>query len=102
MRRGNWILLAAALVLMALPLWLPLNEDREQPFSGADSQARTAITAAHPDYRPWFEPLWKPPSSEIENLLWALQAGLGGGLLGYYLGYRRGRSRRRQGSDAAD
>lgn len=53
-----------------------------------------AITAANPDYQPWFSPLWEPPSGEIESLLFALQAALGAGLLGYYLGLRRGESQR--------
>ena len=47
-------------------------------------------------YQPWFEPLWTPPSKEIESLLFSLQAALGAGLLGYYVGLRRGRGEGRK------
>lgn len=96
MKRSNFILLALVLLLLILPLILPLPSDLKVPFSGTDNQSQAMIVAAHPDYQPWFEPLWKPPSSEIEGLLFALQAALGSGLLGYYLGLRRGQSQARQ------
>ncbi len=91
MNRRNLILLAAAVALAIVPLLLPLTEGQEEPFSGADGQAMAAIDAAHPDYQPWFEPLWEPPSGEIESLLFSLQAALGAGVIGYYFGFRRGR-----------
>lgn len=96
-RRDGW-LLAAAIILIALPLLLWGNG--ADVFTGADSRAVALIAADHPAYRPWFSPLWRPPSAEIESLLWALQAGLGGGVLGYYLGFKRGQARRRR--DKAD
>ncbi len=92
MRRLNLSLLLLAAAIAILPLLLPVTRGLEEPFSGADGQAQAAITAAHPDYEPWFQPLWEPPSGEIESLLFALQAALGAGLLGYYLGLRRGQS----------
>ncbi len=70
-----WYLIAAAIAIVAAPLLLPLDG----AFKGSDDLGTQAITAAHPDYRPWFEPLWTPPSSEIESLLFALQAALGAG-----------------------
>ena len=94
MRRVNLWLVAAVLVVAVLPLILPLPRGLAEPFTGADGQAQAAITAANPDYQPWFSPLWEPPSGEIESLLFALQAALGAGLLGYYLGLRRGESQR--------
>ena len=60
-------------------------------FKGADAQAEKVISALHPGYVPWFSSIWKPSSSEIESLLFALQAALGAGVLCYYLGYARGR-----------
>ena len=53
--------------------------------SRAHSKARTisateAILEARPGYKPWFEPLWKPPSAEVETMLFALQAALGAGV----------------------
>ena len=96
MRRVNLWLLAAAVGIAVLPLLLPLPQGLAEPFAGTDTQAQAAITAANPLFRPWFAPLWKPPSREIEGLLFALQAALGAGLLGYYLGLRRGQSQRRK------
>ena len=94
MRRINLWILVAVLTIAVLPLILPLPGGLAEPFAGADAQAQAAITAANPDYQPWFTPLWEPPSGEIESLLFALQAALGAGLLGYYLGLRRGESQR--------
>jgi cobalt/nickel transport protein len=104
MKRTNLILLVVVLVLVSLPLLLPVPGGLQEPFAGADAQAKDAIIAANPDYQPWFKPLWEPPSGEIEGLLFALQAALGAGLLGYYLGLRRGQSQRRKqdGGDAGD
>lgn len=95
MRRANLILLAIVLLLAVLPLLLPVPGGLKEPFAGTDDQGMKAIVAINPEYKPWFEPFWEPPSGEIENLLFALQAALGSGLLGYYLGLRRGQSRRR-------
>jgi len=38
------------------------------------------------DYKPWFSPLWEPPSGEIETLLFSLQAAIGAGIIGYIAG----------------
>ena len=103
MRRSNLILLAIVLLLAVLPLLLPVPDGLKEPFAGADDQGMEAIVAINPDYKPWFQPLWEPPSGEIESLLFTLQAALGSGLLGYYLGLRRGQSqRRKQEQDSVD
>lgn len=96
MKRTNLVLLVIVLVLAIGPLVLPLPADLQEPFAGADGQGMAAATEINPEYKPWFEPLWEPPSGEIESLLFALQAALGSGLLGYYLGLRRGQSQRRE------
>lgn len=102
----NVLLLLAVAALAVLPLALGLGDHKEEPFTGADAEAETAITEIEPDYEPWFSPLYEPPSGEIESALFALQAALGAGVLAYYFGIRRGR---RQGEarvrallDAAD
>ncbi len=43
------------------------------------------------DYVPWFNPIWEPPSGEIETFLFALQAAIGSLVIGYFLGYYKGR-----------
>ncbi|MEU0133101.1 energy-coupling factor ABC transporter substrate-binding protein [Streptomyces sp. NPDC006296] len=87
----NVLLLVVVAALAVLPLALGLGEGQEEPFTGADAQAETAITEIDPGYEPWFSPLYEPPSGEIESALFALQAALGAGVLAYYFGLRRGR-----------
>ncbi len=43
------------------------------------------------EYKPWFEPLWKPPNSEIETFLFSLQAAIGASIAGYFIGYYKGK-----------
>ena len=94
--RRNWILLLVAAAIVVLPLVVTGSAE----FGGSDRQAQGVIDEA--GYQPWFEPLWTPPSKEIESLLFSLQAALGAGLLGYYVGLRRGRGeRRKEGRDEA-
>lgn len=96
MKNKNAILLALVLILVILPLFMRSTGDAKKTFTGTDQQAEAAIVATHPDYQPWFRPLWEPPSGEIESLLFSLQAAIGAGILGYYLGYKRGQSQRRR------
>lgn len=77
------LLLVPILLLGILPFVL-FPETEEMP--GSDSRAQEAITRDAPHYKPWFEPLWAPPGSEMESLLFSLQAALGGMALGYILG----------------
>lgn len=79
-------LLAAAAAIVAVPLMVP---GFGGAFKGSDDLGREAIAAARPDYKPWFEPLWSPPSGEVQSLLFALQAALGAGFLGYAIGRRQ-------------
>ncbi|WP_318211528.1 energy-coupling factor ABC transporter substrate-binding protein [Streptomyces sp. SJL17-1] len=95
----NALLLLVVAALAVLPLALGLGDHKEEPFTGADAEAETAITELQPDYEPWFSPLYEPPSGEIESALFALQAALGAGVLAYYFGLRRGR---RQGAARAE
>ncbi|WP_329625122.1 energy-coupling factor ABC transporter substrate-binding protein [Streptomyces sp. NBC_01255] len=94
----NALLLLVVAALAVLPLALGLGDHKEEPFTGADAEAETAIAELQPDYEPWFSPLYEPPSGEIESALFALQAALGAGVLAYYFGVRRGR---RQGEARA-
>ncbi|MFJ8649458.1 energy-coupling factor ABC transporter substrate-binding protein [Streptomyces sp. NPDC093546] len=96
--RINTLLLLVVVALAVLPLALGMGDHKEEPFTGADGQAETAITELKPDYEPWFSPLYEPPSGEIESALFSLQAAIGAGVLAYYFGLRRGR---RQGEARA-
>lgn len=90
----NILLFAVALAIAVLPLAVK----RGAEFSGADGQAEQIITEIRPGYKPVFETLWEPPSTEVESFLFAFQAGAGGLFMGYYFGYMRGR----RGRDAQD
>lgn len=84
-RSKNILLLGLTALLVAAPMLLQLPGE----YGGADGAAKDAITET--GYQPWFEPIWTPPSGEIESLFFALQAALGAGVLGYVLGYIKGR-----------
>lgn len=86
MIRRTPLMLAAVVVLAVVPLWFGGE------FKGADNQAAAAIVAQNPGFTPWAVPFWTPPSSEVEGLLFALQAALGAGVLGYVIGRRQGRA----------
>ncbi|MEV6685237.1 energy-coupling factor ABC transporter substrate-binding protein [Streptomyces sp. NPDC051130] len=87
----NALLLLLVAALAVLPVALGMGDGKKEPFAGADSQAESAITEIEPDYKPWFSPLYEPPSAEVESALFALQAALGAGVLAYYFGLRKGR-----------
>jgi cobalt/nickel transport protein len=86
LRRNLWLLLG----VIALAVGPLMFHSKTAKFGGSDDQASAMIANIQPNYHRWAEPLWTPPSSEIESLLFALQAALGAGLLGYYFGRKRG------------
>lgn len=88
----NTLLFLAVLGLVIFPLVM----HRDAEFSGSDGEAQKVISEVKPGYTPWFSSVWKPPGGEVESLLFALQAALGGGFIGYYFGYQRGRKKQRE------
>ena len=100
-RLKNLLLIAAVIALTIVPLMI-VKKNATGPdgkpaelFKGSDNQAEGIIQAIAPDYKPWFHSILKPSSSEIESLLFALQAALGAGFIGYYVGYSRGRAKQK-------
>ncbi|MBN1322750.1 MAG: energy-coupling factor ABC transporter substrate-binding protein [Methanotrichaceae archaeon] len=86
-------LITAAVLIVFFGAFLYVNSTGDHEWSGADSQAEGAIgELTGGSYEPWFEPIWEPPSGEIENLFFSLQAAIGGLIIGYFLGYNRRRS----------
>lgn len=83
----NFLLIGLFVLIIVLPL--AINQNAE--YGGADGQAEAAIVESHPDYEPWFNSLWEPPSGEIESLLFALQASVGTGFIAYFFGVMKGR-----------
>lgn len=80
------ILLCLVTVIVIFPLALYNGKGEAQGyFEGSDDQGTELIEST--GYVPWVHSLWEPPSSEIESLLFALQAAIGALIIGYVLGY---------------
>lgn len=89
LKASTCFMIIVVILLSVLPLVIFKNAE----FGGADGQAEGVIAAIDPKYSPWFTPLFEPKSSEIESLLFALQAAMGAGVLGFGMGYYyRGRN----------
>lgn len=82
MFKKNVTLLILAILIVGWPLVARVASE----YQGTDSQAQSVVEAIDPDYQPWFSSLIVLPGSEIESLLFALQAALGAGVLGFALG----------------
>lgn len=91
---ANWGLVFGVILLVVAPLVMTKGAE----FSGTDGQAEAVINEIHPDYATWFNPIFEPPSGEIESLLFASQAGIGAGIIGYVIGWYRGRKDARSDS----
>lgn len=88
------LLVAAIVAIVGIALLVDSRRSGdEERFVGTDSAATSRIEEDHPDYTPWFEPVFTPSSSEIESGLFAVQAALGGTILGYTIGALRSRRR---------
>jgi len=90
----NLALVAAVIALFAVPVALHLGTrgmPAGQAYGGTDDAARKGVEAVDPGYRPWFEPLMRPSSGQVESGLFALQAALGAGAFGFVLGRLSGR-----------
>lgn len=87
--KKNLILLLIAVAIVLVPLIFVGDSE----FAGADGEAEVLIGEINPDYVPWAEPLWEPPSGEIESLLFSVQVAIGAGASGYVLGLLKGKKK---------
>ena len=101
MDKKNIILLclAAALILFPLAYYNGLTED-EGYFTGSDGQGPEYLESQ--GYEPWMEPIWSPPSGEIEVLFFSLQAAIGALIIGYFIGYYNGIAKGRKSEDKGE
>jgi cobalt/nickel transport protein len=81
----RWIYVLLLLIVIGLAA-VPLFLFPEDEFAGADNLAEEMIMEINPSYQRWLEPLWEPPSGEVESFLFALQAAAGGAIIGFYVG----------------
>ncbi|MEM3437559.1 MAG: energy-coupling factor ABC transporter substrate-binding protein [Nitrososphaerales archaeon] len=78
------------LIIIMLALFItPLIIYPSAEFSGTDSTIEELIS--NQGYEPWFNPIWEPPSSEIESLLFTVQASIGAIVIGYFIGFEKGK-----------
>lgn len=88
--KKNLLLLTVIAALLCITLWAKSGAE----FAGADDRASQIVGEVDPDYQPWMENVWEPPSPEIASLLFAVQAALGTGFICFYLGYKAGQKKR--------
>lgn len=85
----NRIAILAAAGSIAL-LLIPFVAPGLGAWGGADAEGMAQVSEQSESYERWFDPVFEPPSGEIESLLFSVQAGIGGLIIGYVLGaYRR-------------
>lgn len=83
-------LIALAVLAIFFLGFIFMNSTGDHKWSGADGKAEGVISEITGGaYQPWIDPVWKPPNSEIESLLFSLPAAVGGLIIGYFLGYHR-------------
>lgn len=81
------------IIVAILIISIPLIYNGNGNFGGSDDKASQVIEQT--GYIPWVSSLWTPPS-EIETLLFALQAAIGALIIGYFLGYYTGKRKTQQ------
>jgi cobalt/nickel transport protein len=79
-RRLRDVLLLTAVALVPIVGVISFYTVGGSGRTGADEQARQVVVDLH-GYRPWFEPLWSPPTPTLEALLFIGQAAAGAALL---------------------
>jgi cobalt/nickel transport protein len=81
-------LLIVVVVLLVAPLvyYNGSTDSTAGAFGGSDDQGSDAVTQVDPSYKIWAQPIWEPPSGEIESFLFALQAAIGAIIIGYVFG----------------
>ncbi len=88
--------IVAAILVVFIGAFAYVSSTGNHEWSGADVQAGNTIDElTGRSYQPWFQPIYTPPSGEIESLLFALQAASGAIIIGYFLGYYRGLAKAR-------
>lgn len=89
MKNQNILIACAIVILTSLPLFIC---SFDEGFSATDQQAQKLIEENNPNYKAWFNYIWRPPNAEMECLFFSLQSAIGAGVLGYYIGLTKGRS----------
>lgn len=73
---------------------IPSGGEDGEGWGGADGGAADLIDST--GYVPWFNPIWEPPSGEVESLFFCVQTAIGAVIVGYFFGYWRGAKGRKE------
>jgi cobalt/nickel transport protein len=83
-------LIVLVLLLIFAAQFFYISSTTNADYGGADDKPEGVIhDITGGTYKRIMNPVWEPPSAEIESLLFALQAAIGAGILGYFFGYYR-------------
>ena len=85
-------IIVAFIILVFTAQFLYISSTTDAEYGGADGEAEGVIDElTGGTYEPIANPIWEPPSGEIESLLFSLQAAIGALVIGYYFGYYKGK-----------
>jgi cobalt/nickel transport protein len=96
-------LLTLGVIVIFIAAFAYVSSTQTHEWGGADGQAEDVISQlTGGTYQPWFNSIYTPPSGEIENLLFALQASIGSIIIGYFLGYYRALAKMKAAATATE
>lgn len=81
--KKNILLIALAFVIIIFSFYIGAQKG---DLAGADEKIEEVVKEISPDYKPFFNSIFEPPSGEVESFLFALQASTGAFIIGYFLG----------------
>ena len=58
-KHENLILILLVIAIAAFPLIWKAGAE----FGGADDKVKDVVAEINPEYKPWFESIWSPPSA---------------------------------------
>ncbi len=86
----TWALAGLVVALLVITFAVARSHTPDAVFGGADSNAVAALQEQ--GVKPWFEPVFRTGSPEIESGLFAAQAAVGGAVLGWAIGRLQSRT----------
>ncbi len=82
--------IAIGILIIFIAAFAYVSSSQNHDWGGADGKVENVISElTGGTYHPWAQPVYSPPSTEVESLLFALQAAIGSLIIGYFLGYYR-------------
>lgn len=100
---GKLEIAVLAILLLFVVQFLYVSAFTNAEYIGSDGQGSDKIVEiTGGEYEPWINPIWEPPSGEIESLLFVLQASIGAIIIGYFIGYYQGKEKGRMEGKAED